>query len=94
MEKYLKSFREVYSSNEENLEMALFSLRELGANQIDSLKVLKSELKLSLKKADELILNSNVWADNIDQTIDFRNIFADLLEGEDEIRKNNRERMD
>lgn len=55
-------------------------MRQNGATQFESLKTIHNNLKLSLKEADKIILESNTWADCKIKIIEFRNEFADFLE--------------
>lgn len=49
-------FRKTYSEFDD-IESALSELKRNGASQMDSLKVIKSELNLSIREADEIIPN-------------------------------------
>lgn len=71
-------FREFYSGN--NLEESLQLLKDYGASQMESVRVIKNELDISIKEADEMILNSTTWINEKEITIHLRNKLFEALE--------------
>jgi len=49
--------------NGSGLEPLLFELRTKGADKIDSIKIVKSAMKVSMVQAKSLIDRSEVWSD-------------------------------
>lgn len=80
MKNLIENFKKAYSNNSENLERALRELRNTGASQKESVKVVMSALKISLKEADTIVLNSEVWKDKREENLSFREGFADFLD--------------
>lgn len=72
-------FEKYYSSIDE-IEIVIFNLKEIGLSQMQSTKALMEKLNISLKKADELVVNSKTWAENRNAIMDFRNDFFDFLD--------------
>ena len=60
-----------------DVEAALRALREDGYSQIDSVKALRHAMKLTLREADDLVLNSEAWRDHRERTMRLREIFFD-----------------
>ena len=50
-----------------DLEVLLFELRKRGADKIDSIKVLKSAMGLSMLQAKSLVDRSDTWSDRYAQ---------------------------
>ncbi len=50
-----------------DLEVLLFELRKRGADKIDSIKVLKSAMGLSMPQAKSLVDRSDTWSDRYAQ---------------------------
>jgi hypothetical protein len=59
--KYKDIFMKYYQGEFEELEGAFKVLKENGASMADCVKILIFELKLPLKLADELVVNSKTW---------------------------------
>lgn len=78
--KFEDIFETIYDGNPNSLELALLKIKENGATQMQSTLVLIKKLKLSIKDADDLVVHSNVWKENIDNVIKVRNEFGDVLE--------------
>jgi hypothetical protein len=58
----IEIFKSTYTPNsQDTLEESLQVLKTSGATQIECLKILISELNISLKEADHIILNSLAW---------------------------------
>lgn len=74
-EKLTAVFQSVYNSNENNMESALIALRKNGASQIQCVRILKSQLGISLREADSKVLYSKTWEDCRASTIDLRRSF-------------------
>lgn len=64
----------------EDLELVLRTLRESGADQIESVKLLLDVLKLPLRTADQMVLCSETWKDKRDETERLRDALWDALE--------------
>ncbi|MCU0438709.1 MAG: hypothetical protein MUC49_12430 [Raineya sp.] len=77
---YKELFIQNYKGSNKTIEQTLLILKKEGASQMDSLKVLMKVLKLSIQKADEIVLNSKVWIDLKDATIELRDEFSNYLE--------------
>jgi hypothetical protein len=59
---YIAIFKQTYNNlSPSSLETALIAMKIAGASQIDSIRVVTSELKITLREADALILNSKTW---------------------------------
>ncbi len=81
----LLKFEEVYNPEKPNIEAALVALRNAGATQMDCLKIIKQKLNLSIKEADEIILNSKTWSSHFDSNISIRESFANFLEEKNDV---------
>ncbi len=84
---YNKLFLSLFNRDKpESIEAAIKLIKDAGALQIDSIKVLIAELKISLKEADALILNSVAWIQEWEKTErlreDIENVFDKLKEDE------------
>lgn len=93
---YSKILREKYL-NETNpdLEAFLLEIRGMGASQIESVRVLKEVMKLSLSEADEIVLNSKTWKDQFEGTIKLRDSFFEgLIESEKQSKNLNEKKGD
>lgn len=69
-----------YYVNDDSLEVIIKYLRDLGFSQMECTKALKVRLKISLREADEIVLNSSTWADNFESTKKFREDVFDFLD--------------
>lgn len=74
----IKKFNEVYKETED-IEKALSNLKDIGATQMECLKVLKSELGLSIAAADKIVLNSKAWNGSKNGVLSFREKFESYL---------------
>lgn len=72
-------FEENYCNDSKNMEKALKALRDNDVTQMQSIKILISSLKLSLKEADSIVRNSKFWLDRKEDTDKVRNGFWDAL---------------
>jgi len=63
----------------ESLDFALKEIKKAGASQLDSIRVLISELKITLPEADALVLNSVAWQEQKDSTLKFRDHVGNIL---------------
>ena len=61
-------------------EQIIQSLKEQGANQIETVKTLVGGLKISLPEANNLVLNSVAWQSSKEGTTKLRNLFFDAME--------------
>ena len=78
--KELKSiFKNSFKENND-IELALKKLREKGASQTDCVKIIKVELNVGLRKADEIVLNSETWKDTKTATLSLRKEFDKFFE--------------
>jgi hypothetical protein len=76
---YIAIFKQTYNNLlPDSLETALMAMKIAGASQIDSIRVVMSELKITLREADALILNSKTWENEKELTLKLRNDIADL----------------
>ena len=75
--KYNEIFRQVHKSD--NIEETMEILKNSGASQMDTLKVLRDELHLSIRDADNLVMNAKVWRENKEINQRFRDSFEDAL---------------
>jgi len=75
--------REIFWANYniDNLDNCIIELKEAGATQIDCIKILRAELNMSIKQADEIVLNSLAWRESREITEKMRKDFDDLLDG-------------
>jgi hypothetical protein len=74
-------FSAVYKKgDEQSLDAALKNLKENGCSQMQSLKIIMTELNLGIREADNLILNSEAWSPERANNIQFRNAFKRYLE--------------
>lgn len=71
---------EKYYLNSEDTEIVIFKLKEIGLSQMQSVMVLIDKLKIPLKDADSLVINSKAWNNNYNNITDFRDDFFDFLE--------------
>jgi hypothetical protein len=71
-------FLEEYS-RQNSIEDGLKTLKENGVSQLESLQVLIKVLKLSLKEADSIILNSITWKEQKEDIEKFRDGFGKFL---------------
>jgi hypothetical protein len=81
-EKFKKIFNEYYRGQFEELDNAFKVLKENGASMADCVKVLIFELKLPLKIADELVVNSKTWGNSKADVIELRKNFHLFLKKE------------
>ena len=78
IEKYRNLFRIIYSG-EESLDNGLLYIRDNGANQMESVRVVMLELDIPLSEADEIVTNSIVWADNMERITELRKALEESL---------------
>ncbi len=76
--KYRKLFRIIYT-DKTNLNSALLYIRDNGANQMESVRVVMLELEVSLKEADGIVIRSSVWSDRKDDILDLRDKLERVL---------------
>ncbi len=65
--------------NGTNLEESLLELKDAGASQMQSVRIIMKELNISLKEVDQIILHSKSWRKEREGTLDFRNRVFDLI---------------
>jgi hypothetical protein len=83
---YIAIFKQTYNNLlPDSLETALMAMKTAGASQIDSIRVVTSELKITLREADALILNSKTWENEKELTLKLRNDIADLWNDTDKV---------
>lgn len=78
---YRSSFNREYTASQD-VVTALQKLKHLGASITDAVRVVKYELELPLKEADEVVLSSGVWNEYQDNSIKARETFWDFIEKE------------
>jgi ribosomal protein L7/L12 len=61
-----------------SLESLLFELRKHGADKIDSIKVIKSAMRLSMPEANSLVDRSETWSDRYAQDKAFHEMARDV----------------
>src|SRR5690349_15562206 len=61
-----------------SLESLLFELRKRGADKIDSIKVIKSAMVLSMPEAKSLVDRSETWSDRYAQDKAFHEMARDV----------------
>ena len=84
-------FDSIYNGDEDSLELAILELRNNQASQMDTVSILREKLSLSLKEADNIVLNSSVWKDKKAETEKMRSAFDksfNAISETDEIDKN------
>ena len=77
-EKYLdlmQELKEAYTP----FETIIQKLKNAGASQITTIKLLIDLFGLSIRQADELVLNSQAWADSYEATVSFREELWDAM---------------
>jgi hypothetical protein len=72
-------FRANYKGNEFSLQECLSELKKIGCTQIQVVKLLMSELQVSLREADRIVINSEAWKQEKQATMNIRNNFEDGL---------------
>ena len=80
----LQAIFDEYYISENDLEELLVKLKEAGASQTDSIRVLMKKKSLSLSEADQIILHSECWSESKEATINLRNNLYDVLTLKDE----------
>ena len=75
---YNEIFREVYTGD--NIEAVMEILKKSGASQMETLKVLIDELRLSIRDADNVVMNANVWRQNKEINQHLRDSLANEIE--------------
>lgn len=80
IEKYLEIFKGVYQVDTNNIEEALLALKNQGASQMESVRIIKNSLGLLLTQADNIVLNSKAWLATKEETLKLRNELFDDLE--------------
>jgi ribosomal protein L7/L12 len=79
---YNKLFKVFLDENNDNLENAILELKDQGASQIKCIKALMAVLKISLSEADKIVVNSNAWSLEKEQTETFRENLGNFLDEE------------
>ena len=77
--KFIEIFKGTYNGTKESLQQSLIELKKSGCNPIEAVKIIVNQLGLSLKEADSIVLNSEAWRTEKDQTLKLRNDFFDAL---------------
>jgi hypothetical protein len=77
---YQSIFQNTYLKNSNNIDECLSKLKSSGASQIDCVKILIWGLKISLKEADAIVLQSTTWEQSKEATESFRNNFISYIE--------------
>lgn len=74
----LKIIFNKHYTDDSSLELVIQKLKDAGASQMECTRTLVFELKISLSKADEIVVNSKAWAENWDVVNKLRNEFIDV----------------
>jgi len=77
-------FNKYYVGTDESLQHCLIALKEQGHSQMDAAKLLISQLKLTLREADVIVLNAKAWEKEKDANVRFREGFEKALLGNEE----------
>jgi len=83
----LIKFKEIYNSQNKNIQETILELKNIGATQMDCLKIIKKELKLSIKEADNIILNSKAWSNHLESNLNLRDSITNYLENIENLQK-------
>jgi hypothetical protein len=67
-------------SGVDDIESLIKVLRKKGANQLQTTKLLVTELQMTLKVAGEKVLNSPTWSEFKNENMNLRNRFLDLFD--------------
>jgi hypothetical protein len=78
-----QTVNEIYDGTNESLQTLLIELRKIGLTQMESLKLFMYKLNLSLREADDIILNSKAWEDRKADTLKLRDDFESSLYADD-----------
>lgn len=54
-------FKSNYNGTVESVQIILMDLKEKGFTQMQSLRLIMDEMKLSLSDADNIVMNSSAW---------------------------------
>lgn len=76
---FVNLFTSTYNGTQEGIEDGLSQLKDNGASQIDSIKVLMEALDISLREADGIVLNSIAWSNQKNITQNIRNTFDEYF---------------
>lgn len=76
---FVKLFTSIYNGTQEGIEDGLSQLKDNGASQIDSVKVLIEALDISLREADGIVLNSIAWSNQKKITQNIRSAFDEYF---------------
>lgn len=76
---FVSLFNNTYYGTQKSIENGLLWLKEHGASQIDSIKVLTEVLNIPLHEADRIVLNSIAWSNQKDITLNIRSTFTEYL---------------
>ena len=66
------------------MQNCLIVLKEQGYPQMDAVKLLIGQLKLTLREADVIVLNAKAWEKEKDANLRFREGFEKALLGNEE----------
>jgi hypothetical protein len=77
---YKRTFWSVYKQDQQNVDDAIMELKNTGASQMECVRTLVMELKMSLPEADNAVVNSPAWMPFREDVIRFRREFNDLLD--------------
>lgn len=80
--KYLDEFKTTFQS--EGLESAFQVLKRLGARRTEVIWILVQHYGYTIPEADKLVLHSETWKEDYQQTVLLRDVFYKALENEDE----------
>jgi NifB/MoaA-like Fe-S oxidoreductase len=80
VDKYMPYFSQNYNSEKNNIEEIILNLRQMGASQVETIRVIMNGLGLTLSESDTIVLNSVAWNDTKDSTDEFREDLGDFLD--------------
>ena len=85
-------FKEHYNGTMESVQIVLTALREKDYNsQAQAVRLIMSEMKLSLVEADKIVMNSNAWRAEKKGNEIFREEFKQMLESDEALIEGNDE---
>jgi hypothetical protein len=71
-------FKSQYNGTANSIEVILKSLKEKGISQMQSLKLIMDEMKLSISEADNIVMHSNAWGNEKEGNEIFRENFLNV----------------
>ena len=78
--KFENIFDSIYDGSQNSLDAVLTAVKDAGATQMESAMILIKKLKMSLKEADFVIINSSAWQESKEDVSKLRNEFGEYLD--------------